>query len=155
MAETTPFMIGARVSATDGACGEVTRVVVDPVARAITHLVIAPRLEHGHGRLVPIALADSTTGEIRLRCTKAEFEKLDLAEETDLVAGSGHPGYEPDQVLALPYFGLSGRGLSGVWTEGQGWDPAGSHGPRPRTVTYDSVPLGEVQVRRGDHVHAT
>ena len=28
-------------------------------------------------------------------------------------------------------------------------------GDLPRTVTYDSVPLGEVDVRRGDHVHAT
>ncbi len=47
MAKTTPFTIGAGASCTDGACGEVTRVVVDPVARAITHLVVEP--EHGHG----------------------------------------------------------------------------------------------------------
>ena len=26
---------------------------------------------------------------------------------------------------------------------------------RPMTVTYDAVPLDEVEVRRGDHVHAT
>jgi sporulation protein YlmC with PRC-barrel domain len=25
----------------------------------------------------------------------------------------------------------------------------------PQPVTYDSVPLGEVEVRRGEHVHAT
>lgn len=66
------------------------------------------------------------------------------------MAGGEHPDYEPDQVWSLPY-----HGLSGVWTEGQGWDRGGSHGPRRRAVTYDSVPLGEVQVRRCDHVHAT
>ena len=38
MAKTTPFTIGADASCTDGACGKMTRVVVDPIARAITHL---------------------------------------------------------------------------------------------------------------------
>jgi sporulation protein YlmC with PRC-barrel domain len=149
MAE-TPYKIGAECSCTDGACGRVTRVVVDPVARAITHLVVEPRIEHRHGRLVPIDLVATTAGEIRLHCTKAEFEKLDPAEETNLVAGSGHAGYEPDQVLSLPYYGLGG-----VWSEGHGWDGGGEHATHVRTVTYDSVPLGEVQVRRGDRVHAT
>jgi hypothetical protein len=148
------FTIGADVRCTDGVCGELRRVVVDPVARAVTHLVVEPKHRRHSGRLVPVDLADDTAGEIRLRCTKAGFEKLDPAEETDFVAGTEHPGYEPDQVLSLPYFGL-GRGMSGVWTEGQGWDREGTHGARRRTVTYDSVPAGEVQARRGDHVHAT
>ena len=42
MAETTPFTIGANVSCTDGACGEVSRVIVDPVADTVTHLVVEP-----------------------------------------------------------------------------------------------------------------
>ena len=154
------FTIGSDASCTDGICGEVRRVVIDPLARAITHLVVAPKHQPESGRLVPIDLIDDREGEIRIRCTKAEFGKFDPAEETNFVAGSEHPGYEPDQVLSLPYFSLhsglgGGAGLSGAWAEGQGWDPEGSHGPRRRTVTYDSVPAGEVQVRRGDHVHAT
>jgi sporulation protein YlmC with PRC-barrel domain len=151
MTETT-FAIGASASCTDGDCGEVIRVVVNPVGQAITHLVVGPKHEHGHhiDRLVPVDLATVTPDGIRLSCTKAEFDKLDPAEETHFVAGSEHPGYEPDQIWGLPYYGLSG-----VWTEGQGWDTGGSHGPRRRTVTYDSVPLGEVQVRRCEHVHAT
>jgi hypothetical protein len=154
------FTIGADVSCTDGVCGAVRRVVVDPLARVVTHLVVASEGRPESGRLVPLQLVDDTTGEIRLRCTKAEFEKLDPAKETDFVAGSEHPGYEPDQVLSWPYFGLGGGlggriSMSGVWTEGQGWDPQGSHGLRRRTFTYDSVPVGEVQVRRNDHVHAT
>jgi sporulation protein YlmC with PRC-barrel domain len=144
------FRIGSDASCTDGICGEVCRVVINPLTRAITHLVVAPKHEPESGRLVPIDLVDDTAGEIRLRCTKAEFEKLDPAEETNFVAGSEHPGYEPDQVLSMPY-----RGLSGTWTDGQGWDPEGSHGLRRRTITYDSVPTGEVQVHRNDHVHAT
>ncbi len=159
MAE-TQFTIGAEVSCSDGLCGALRRVVVDPVARAITHLVVVPPHRPESGRLVPVGLVEDAADEILLRCTRAEFEKLDAAEETDFVAGSEHPGYGPDEVLSLPYFslggGLGGRiGMGGVWTEGQGWDVEGSHGARRRTVTYDSVPLGEVQVRRNDHVRAT
>jgi len=67
-AETTPFTIGP-ASCTDGACGKVTRVVVDPIARAITHLVVEPKHGHGISRLVPLGLVDAAAGEIRLRCT--------------------------------------------------------------------------------------
>jgi sporulation protein YlmC with PRC-barrel domain len=153
----TPFLIGASVSSPDGSCGQVVRVVVNPLGRTITHLVVGPRHEHGHDidRLVPVDLAQAAAGGIRLSCTKAEFDKLDPAEETHFVAGTEHPGYAPDEVWSMPWFGLGGGGLAGVWTEGQGWDRGGSHGPERRMVTYDSVPLGEVQVRRGDHVHAT
>ena len=40
MADTTSFTIGADAICTDGVCGEVRRVVVNPVARAVTHLVV-------------------------------------------------------------------------------------------------------------------
>ena len=141
MAETTSFTIGADASCTDGVCGEVSRVVVDPVARAVTHLVIEPAHWRGSARLVPLDLVDATTGEIRLRCTLADFEKLDPAEETQFLPGTpGYPGYDPEQVLSMPYYGI-GMGTGG--------------GDVPVAVTYDAVPLDEVEVRRGEHVHAT
>ena len=113
MAETTPFTIGADVSCSDGACGKVTCVVVDPVARTVTHLVVEPKHRLDPGRLVPLGLADATAGEIRLRCTLADFEKLDPAEETQFLPGTpGYPGYDPEQVLWMPYYGMGmGMGL--------------------------------------------
>ena len=138
MTETTPFTIGADVSCSDGVCGRVSRVVVDPVARTVTHLVVEPKHRLDVGRLVPLGLADATAGEIRLRCTLADFEELDPAEETQFLPGTpGYPGYDPEQVLSMPYYGM-GPGM-GV----------------PVTVTYDTVPLNKVEVRRGEHVHAT
>ncbi len=143
MTETTPFTIGARASCSDGACGKVSRVVVDPVARAVTHLVVEPKHRLDVGRLVPLDLVDATTGEIRLRCTLADFEKLDPAEETRFLPGTpGYPGYDPEQVLSMPYYGMGmGGGMGGAYV--------------PVTVTYNAVPLDEVEVRRGEHVHAT
>ena len=144
MAETTQFTIGVDARCTDGICGEVSRVVVDPVARAVTHLVVEPRHRQGLGRLVPLDLVDAATGEIRLRCTVAEFEKLRSAEETQFLTGIGsYGGYDPEQVLSWPYYGLGG-GMS-----------LGMGGNVALPVTYDTIPVGEVAVRRGDQVHAT
>ena len=93
MARTMSFTIGAGASGSDGACGEVTRVVVDPLTRTVTHLVVEPKHRHGYGRLVPLDIVDATAGEIRLRCTLAEFERLDPAEETRFLPGtSEYPG---------------------------------------------------------------
>ncbi len=142
----TPFMIGASVRCADGACGEVTRVVIDPVTRELTHLVVEPAGRQGLGRLVPLGLADAASGEIQLRCTIAEFEKLDAAEETQFVPGTkGYAAYGPEQVLSWPWLSLGGSATV------EGDSVAGVS----ETVTYDTVPLGEVEVRRGDRVHAT
>ena len=131
MAETTAFTIGADVGCTDGACGEVSRLIVDPAADTVTHLVVKPKHQRGHGRLVPVDLVDTSTGQIRLRCTKAEFEKLDPAEETRQL-----PEEPPTPTILA------------------GYDPASSVGRR-QYVTEDSVPLGEDEVGPGEHVHAT
>jgi hypothetical protein len=110
MAQIVQFTIGAKASCSDGTHGEVTRVIVDPVAEAVTHLVVEPEHRRGLGRLVPIGLVDATAGQIRLRCTKAEFEKLEPAEETRFIPGtSGYAGYGPGEVGYWPYYG-SGDG---------------------------------------------
>ncbi len=134
--EARQFRIGSEAVCTDGPCGEVTQVVVDPVAKAVTHLVVEPKHRSGLGRLVPLDLIDTDagTGDLRLRCTRAEFEHLPGAEENEFLPGSeGYPGYREDEVLSWPYFG-------------------GNVSP---PVTVDTLPVGEVAVRRGEPVHAT
>jgi sporulation protein YlmC with PRC-barrel domain len=156
MADTARFTIGTEVSCSDGAVGQVSRVIVDPVAEKVTHLVVGPEHRRDLGRLVPLDLVDGAEGEIRLHCTRAEFAKLDPALETQFIpAASGYEGYGygPDQVGYWPYYGLGGGiGLAGVGTGGE----VGAGGGAPaQMVTSDTVPLGEVEVRRGDPVYAT
>jgi len=144
MAETARFTIGAEVSCSDGACGQVRRVVVDPVAEAVTHLVVGPEHPHGLGRLVPVDLIDATEGQIRLRCTLAEFARLGWAKETHFLPKSSvYSGYAPGRVFSWPYYGVGAR-LAPFHT-----------GNSQQTVTYHSVPLGEVEIQRGEPVHAT
>lgn len=131
------FTIGVSARCSDGECGEVSRVVIDPVARKLTHIVVEPKHRQGLGRLVPLDLVDSSKGELTLRCTVDEFQRLELAEETDFLPGTiDYQGYDSERVWSLPYLAL---------------------GPGSTTlpVTYDKLPLGEVAVRRGVPVHAT
>jgi hypothetical protein len=130
MAQETGFAIGTRASCSDGDCGVLRRIVIHPDARTVTHLVIEPRHGSRPGRLVPVDLVDAADGEIRLRCTIAEFENLDPADEEELVE-------------------TAGLGIAGV-TGGPG---VGDPGP-VRVVVEDIVPVGEADVRPGDPVHA-
>jgi hypothetical protein len=129
MAAETEFAIGATASCSDGLCGEVSRMILDPATRSVTHLVVEPKHRREPGRLVPLDLVDTTTGAIRLRCTLAEFGRLEAAEETELLEGAG------------------GTGAGGMAA------PMGiPHASR--TDVQDVVPVGEAEVGRGEHVHA-
>jgi len=147
MAEAEGFRIGAEASASDGVCGEVSRLVMDPVALTVTHLVIEPKHRRESGRLVPVHLVDTTTGQIRLRCTTAEFDKLDPAEEIDQVEGLDYGGGFGQAEAVQGYGGMGGIGATGMGI-GMG---VGHNTP---VVVQDVVPLGEVDVQRGESVHA-
>jgi PRC-barrel domain len=148
MAQDAEFAIGARASCSDGPCGEVRRLIIDPATDTVTHLVIQPGHRRENGRLVPVDLAEATADGIRLRCTRAEFDKLDHAEEDDVVEGTDSGG------------GILGDAL--VHEGAEGYAPMGPGelvdvGPQPArrsAIIQDVVPLGEAQVRPGDHVHA-
>ncbi len=129
MAAETEFAIGAAASCSDGPCGKVSRMIIDPASRTVTHLVIEAKHWRENGRLVPLDLVDTTAGHIRLRCTLAEFDTLEPAEEVELVEGT------------------SGLGVGGMAA------PAGIPEAVP-TVVEDVVPLGETDVGRGEYVHA-
>lgn len=126
-------------------------MIIDPAARAVTHLVIEPKHRREPGRLVPLSLVDTAAGEITLRCTLAEFGRLDRAEETDLAEGAGYGGGYGQAEAVHGYGGTGGMGVGGS-SSGMGIGMGLGH--RARTVVEDVVPLGETDLRPGEHVHA-
>lgn len=141
----TTLVIGSEAVGSDGYRGEVLAVVVDPAARTVTHLVVEPHGRAGLARLVPLELAElagAEPGPIPLRCTEAEFMSLEPAEET---LAEFVPGY-PDPVQLLP---PGWRDTGGPTADG------GTILRIPEKETVDIVPPGEVEERRGDHVHAS
>jgi len=128
----SPYAIGAGVTCTDGDCGRLHRIIMDPATRALTHLVVG-RDTHT-ARLVPASMVGRAGPDsIVLTCTASGFDLLEPAEATEMVPPSAPAG------------GPVGGGLSGT----------GYRAPaKADMVTYDRVPAGEVQLCPGERLHA-
>lgn len=146
------FRIGAEVAGTDGTCGKLAGVIIDPVARALTHLIVKPGHHRGFGRLVPVQIVESDGDPIRLNCTVAQFLGLDEGEELNFLPIDDPTGYAGGQAYHSPHYEL----LGGAGVVGGGMrDVAYGHRPQRDVIASDRVPVGEVEVRRGDPVHAS
>ena len=135
-----PLRIGAEVLGRDGSCGQLVRVIVDPLKQAVTHLAVAPRHDPALGRLVPIEMVESADGDrIHISATADQFQALDDADDVQfLPTNTDLHGYG-SHAVNWPYYGIE-TPLGGI-----------HHQP----FLTERVPLGEVDVRRGDQVHAT
>jgi hypothetical protein len=160
------FRLEAEVRCADGECGTLTTLIINRATDAVTHLVVEPERLESPSRIVPLGLVDTSgvdtggadTGgagedELRLRCTRAEFEQLNPAETTYFPGDEDYENtvgsWEPDALW--PYYASSAGMLPGT---------PGVPGPEaiPQPVTVDTVPdqlPGEDEVARGEHVHAT
>jgi hypothetical protein len=141
--------LGSPVRCTDGPFGELADVVIDPIARRITHLVVAPHHRHELVRLVPIdlaAAANNGRAAVSLGCTLEYARQLPSVQEFAYLRLGEFPAKDPDwdvgieNVLALPYYGYAGFGEEAI-----DYDPHVS-------TTYDRVPKGEVEIRRASEV---
>ncbi len=153
MNQTQLIRLGADVRCADGDCGEIRSLVINPGDDAVTHLVIEPAHRLGLGKLVPLGLVDSglahdADGEVRLRCTMAEFGELDSAEATYYYADNqAYEIYRREPAVSWPYYAPPGA-MPGA---------PGEPEEVAQVVTVDTVPdelPGEDEVSRGEHVHA-
>jgi sporulation protein YlmC with PRC-barrel domain len=141
--------IGNRVRCTDGVYGELADIVIDPLEKRVTHLVVQPERGKEQARLVPIEVAkgrDDEEREIELECTLDEAQGFESVHESAYLRLGELPVEDPDwdvgvqDFLVMPYY----PGL-GVEASPGGLD---SHA----TMYYDRVPKGEVEVRRASAV---
>jgi sporulation protein YlmC with PRC-barrel domain len=134
----------AQVECTDGVCGRSMYVLIDPVADRVTHLVVREDSSINTEYIVPIdSVAETIIDTIRLRCSKAELEKMDPFVKTTFVEEK-----------------LSGREL--IYSGGR--YGMGSYYYIPYVVPdmtiqvpveHQQIPPGELAVRRGTRVEAT
>src|SRR5262245_43488163 len=104
--------IGTRVRCSDGEYGELADVVVDPVRKRVTHLVVHPVPHESESRLVPAELAKAREGEreIELECTLDDAARFESVREGAFLRLGESPAADPnwdvgiEDVLALPYY---------------------------------------------------
>jgi sporulation protein YlmC with PRC-barrel domain len=149
--------IGDRVRCTDGVWGELADIVIDPLEKRVTHLVVRPEQGEEEARLVPIQLAkgrDDEQREIELECSLHESQGFESVHEAAFLRLGERPTEDPDwdvgveEVFAMPYY-------ANVDYDGFNVDPGRSELPSYVTMYYDRVPKGEVEVRRASAVIST
>ncbi len=136
--------LNAQVECTDGVCGHSVYVLVNPIIEKVTHLVVKEDSSPNTEYIVPVEMVTETVAEtIRLHCTKAELEKMELFIHTTFIK----------EMVPERVFGYAG-GMYGM----------GSYYylpyVTPDTTVYKSVdnqqiPPGELAVQRGTRVEAT
>lgn len=136
--------LGQPVYSTDGVFGEVGDIVIDPLERTVTHLVVEPHHQHQQARLVPIWLVSVEGDDVHVDLTAKHIRQLQRVALREFVE-LGQPvavgdGWDlgTEEVLALPYWDFPGLGTvpdSGLVD-----------------VAYDRVPKGECEIRRRSEV---
>ena len=80
--------IKARVQCADGPGGEATHVIVHPVTKQVTQLVVREAKSPHVERIVPFGFVRETADDkIRLRCSQLELSRMQSFVRTELVPG--------------------------------------------------------------------
>lgn len=147
--------LGMPVECQDGPCGSLRDVVIDPLRRKLTHVVIEPRHRHLLARLVPVATIDrgASGSGLRLDCRAAELLRYPVIEETAYLRTWEVPQVDDDvwdvgvsSVLSPP------PDLEADATPA--WELPMSTDDRA-LVAYDRIPADEVEIEHGSPVDTT
>ena len=143
-AETTQLQLGRPVSCSDGPAGSLSDVVIDPGPRRVSHIVVEDA--NGTARLVPAELlvqVKESDGAVALSCTVADVSNLPTIRSFSYVGFEAFPQNDDrsdvgvEEVQLVPSFEAA---------------EFGDFGPEPwtgYTVTYDRIPPGSAELRRG------
>jgi sporulation protein YlmC with PRC-barrel domain len=141
--------LDAHVRTSDGLTGTLADVVIDPVKRVVTHVVVRAGHPDPAARLVPLQLVSGGTAKddpLALTCTTRQFEQLESIQGYAYLPVDERPAPDSEwdvgveDVVMMPSY--QGADL-GVYTAEI--DPNVG-------VTYDRVPKGEVELRRSSIV---
>jgi sporulation protein YlmC with PRC-barrel domain len=115
-------------------CGRSTHVILNPVTKEVTHVVVKQKGYPYAERLVPLAsVLETTPQQIHLRCTKEELGHLERFVETEFLESAGAAGLGGPYMMwpySYPEYGFI-------------------------ALEHQHVPVGELAVRRGARVEAT
>jgi len=138
--------LGSAVRCTDASFGELADVVIDPLSRRITHLVVQPHHHPEDARLVPVGRARDDGNAIALDCSVADVETLERVRESAYLRLGEFPVADPDweigieDVMALPLYQDPDSFATAVDVDPHVF------------VSYDRIPKHTVEIRRSSAV---
>ena len=126
--------LNAKVSCSDGPCGQSTYLVLMPTTEEITHVVVSDGSFPGTEYLVPIDhIAESTPESIRLNCSHEELAKLPIFNQVEFIP-SDFKGAQRTMYMMWPFVV-----------------------PETEYITLENehISVDELAIRRGASVEAT
>jgi sporulation protein YlmC with PRC-barrel domain len=142
--------LGTHVRCGGEVVGQVGDVVIDPVSRRLTHVVV--ETQSSEARLVPASVVrggEADGRELVLSCTKAEFDDLGSILEFSYVQldefpeSDGGSDVGVETVISMPLYGAEEFG-----------DYPGEYGSSVG-LAYHRIPKGQAEVRRSSAVIAS
>ncbi|HEX9439141.1 MAG TPA: AMP-binding protein [Roseiflexaceae bacterium] len=129
---TATIPVGASVYCTDGYGGILTQLVIDPVARRVTHIVVQDGALQALDHLVPVErIASAARDRVILDCTQADLSTFEPFTEAHYIRSGAKDFYE---VYAFyPYAEFEAENIP---------------------VVDEHIPRGELTIRRGARVEA-
>jgi HEAT repeats/PRC-barrel domain len=122
------------IECSDGPCGRIACIIVNPVNQHITHVVVKDRSRTSAERLVPIELVTSITHDsIQLGCTKKELARQESFEKKHFIIAAAHR-YFTIPYMMHPYVMSKNMLVS---------------------ETHERIPHSALAVRRGARVETT
>jgi len=141
--------VGARVECSDGACGHVTRIVLNPKTHEVTEVVVRTGTLTPHEHLVPLNLVTSGTKEqIDIALTAQELSQQMLFVETRYVRLDREQARDPS--LFPEYLNEYDRSMI-IYPYAQPAMPA----PRGADVQHEAIAPEDLALSRGAHVEAS
>jgi uncharacterized membrane protein len=146
--------IGAIVYCSDGIGGKVKRALINPLTMEVRHIAVRVHDSIGHDYIVPIDLIEaSTSGEVRLRLTRAELAEM----PTYRYSSHSRPLGADESVVGdkMAYNSVGWNSMSSEWDMLRGADEALPEYIPDMETFEDGVPPGEFSISQGDDVRAT
>ena len=141
--------IGTRVNCTDGVYGELADIVIDPLKKRVTHLVVQPEQGVGEARLVPIQLAKGRDDESPRSSWSAPWTRRRGSSPCTSPPSSGSEKTPPKTPTGTSASRTSWRCRTTPVVRSR---PVSGELDSDVTMYYDRVPKGEVEIRRASAV---
>lgn len=133
--------INAKVFCTDGECGHVNAVLINPLSKRVTHLIVRESGIFGQEKMIPLeAIKDSQPEKINLRIDEEKFHKMQDFLSIKYVSGDSPFGaYLPEHYYLHPFVMP---------------DYDSEYDYNSYYVNVENIPAGELVIDRGEDVYA-
>jgi hypothetical protein len=134
--------IHAKVICQNQECGKTTCIIINPINKLITHIVVKENGLIGIERLIPVEnIFESQAGQITLRCSQKELSNYESFIESHYIGGDEqYLDYPADQYYYHPY-------LTQAFNEDFEYEPL--------IEQIERIPPGELGIHRGTVVYAS